>query len=90
MYLYDDDIEINENILNSVDSAIKDAVILAHNLPQMIAFIDQIAIIIGNKALENANNALKNIDSYDINIAIITLNNTYNELESRLNIAKIR
>lgn len=56
----------------------------------MIAFIDQIAIIIGNKALENANNALKNIDSYDRNIAIITLNNTYNELESRLNIAKIR
>lgn len=34
MYLYDDDIGINENILNGVDSAIKDAVILAYNLPK--------------------------------------------------------
>lgn len=76
MYLYDDDIGINENILNGIDSAIKDAVILAHNLPKWLRFIDQIAIIIGNKALENANNALKYIDSYDRNIAIITLNNT--------------
>ncbi|MGX3011610.1 hypothetical protein ACWIUD_08660 [Helicobacter sp. 23-1044] len=51
-------------------------------------FIDQIAVIIGNKAIENANNALKYITSYDRNTAIITLNNANNELESRLNIAK--
>lgn len=52
-------------------------------------FIDQIAIIIGNKAIENANNALSGIQYIsDRNTAIVRINNANNELETKLNIAK--
>lgn len=51
-------------------------------------YIDQIAIIIGNKAIEVANKETESISLYDKNTAIARLNNIYETFEARLELAK--
>lgn len=51
-------------------------------------YIDQIAIIIGNKAIETANNAQQGLNLYDRNDAIVRLNGIYETFEARLELAK--
>lgn len=51
-------------------------------------YIDQIAIIIGNKAIEVANNAQQGLNLYDRNDAIVRLNGIYETFEARLELAK--
>lgn len=51
-------------------------------------YIDQIAIIIGNKAIEVANNEQQGLSLYDRNDAIVRLNSIYETFETRLELAK--
>ena len=51
-------------------------------------YIDQIAIIIGNKAIETANNAQQGLNLLNRNDAIVRLNGIYETFEARLELAK--
>lgn len=51
-------------------------------------YIDQIAIIIGNKAIETANIKQQSLNLYDNSEAIVRLNSIYETFETRLNLAK--
>lgn len=51
-------------------------------------YIDQIAIIIGNKAIETANNAQQGLNLLNRNDAIVRLNSIYETFEARLELAK--
>lgn len=51
-------------------------------------YIDQIAIIIGNKAIEKANSEQQGLSFYDRNDAIVRLNSIYETFEARLELAK--
>ena len=51
-------------------------------------YIDQIAIIIGNKAIENANNAQQNLQFFSRSDAIMCLDSIYKIFEKQLNVAK--
>lgn len=51
-------------------------------------YIDQIAIIIGNKAIEVANSEQQGLNLYDRNDAIVRLNGIYETFEARLELAK--
>lgn len=51
-------------------------------------YINQIAIIIGNKAIETANSETESVSLYDKNTAIVRLNKIYETLDARLNLAK--